>query len=54
MERFQKEELFDSNIWETLKEVEIVDDYKVIIRFNEPNVLCILNLARTPNTRGDE
>jgi ABC-type transport system substrate-binding protein len=38
LERFQKENLVNSTYWATLKEVEIVDDYKVIIRFNEPNV----------------
>jgi peptide/nickel transport system substrate-binding protein len=47
LDRFQKEILSDSSYWTSLKEVEIVDDYKVIIRFNEPNVLCLLNLRQT-------
>ena len=39
LERFKKEELVNSTYWVTLEEVEIVDDYKVIIKFSEPNVV---------------
>ncbi|MDD5015395.1 MAG: ABC transporter substrate-binding protein [Atribacterota bacterium] len=49
MERFIKEPTLGSAPqWINLEEVEIVDDYKVIMKFKEPNVVCLNNLAYTP------
>lgn len=38
LERFKNEELVNSTYWTTLEEIEIIDDYKVIIKFSESNV----------------
>jgi len=35
-------------LWVDLKEVEVVDDYTVIVRFNNPNVICLNSLIITP------
>ena len=48
LERFLNEKLFKNSFWETLKEVEIVDDYTVIVRYKVPNVLCLTSLILTP------
>lgn len=48
LERFLNEKLRRGSIWEGLKEVGVVDDYTVIVRFNNPNVLCLTNLIGTP------
>lgn len=49
LERFLNETtLIRRNEWLSLKEVEVVDDYTVIIKFNDTNVLCIANLVHTP------
>ena len=48
LERFLHEKtLRKAFLWEGLKEVEIVDDYTVIIKFNKPNVLCLNVLTQT-------
>jgi len=48
LERFLIEPtLRKAYFWSTLKEVEVVDDYTVIIRFNEPNAVCLYNLIQT-------
>lgn len=49
LERFLHEKaLRKASSWEDLKEVEIVDDYTVIIKFNETNVVCLNNLVMLP------
>lgn len=48
LERFINEKLRRGSDWETLKEVEIIDDYTVIVKFSQPNVVCLTNLVRTP------
>ena len=45
LERFLNEQLAGGADWKTLKEVEIVDDYTVIIKFKQPNALCLNSLA---------
>lgn len=35
-------------LWETLKEVEVVDDYTVTVRYSEPNVVGLVNLIYAP------
>jgi ABC-type transport system substrate-binding protein len=48
LERLKKEELADSSYWDTLEEIETIDDFNITLRFSEPNVLCLLNLSRAP------
>jgi ABC-type transport system substrate-binding protein len=52
LERFFNEDTLITTIapiWrEGLKEVEVVDDYTVILRFNDPNIFCLNILALTP------
>jgi len=49
LERFLTEKtLRRAYLYETLKEVEIIDDYTVIVRFKEPNVLALNNFTLTP------
>ena len=45
LERYLNEKLKKGFNWEGLKEVEIVDDYTVIIRWKQPNVLCLTSLV---------
>jgi len=49
LERFLHEKaLRRGMLWTDLKEVEIVDDYTVIVKFSEINVMCLTTLASTP------
>ena len=51
LERFLTEKTLRGTvgaIWKELKEVEVVDDYTVILRFNDTNILCLNTLAQTP------
>ena len=45
LERYIHENLRSSGKWKTLKEVEVIDDYTAKVIFNEPNVVCLSNLA---------
>ena len=46
LERYINEKLRRGADWDTLKEVEIVDDYTVIIRFKSKNVLALNALSQ--------
>jgi peptide/nickel transport system substrate-binding protein len=35
-------------LWPSLKEVDVVDDYNIIIKFNNTNVMCLASLVYTP------
>ena len=48
LERFVNEKLRRGSDWETLKEVEIVDDYTVIVRYKQPSVLCLTTSIQAP------
>ena len=48
LERYLHETLRRGADWATLKEVEIVDDYTVIIRYTQPNVVCLNTLIISP------
>ena len=48
LERYLNEKLKKGSDWDALKEVEIVDDYTVIVRYKEPNSLCLINLIPSP------
>ena len=49
LERFITNESLRRRIyWTDLKEVEVVDDYTVILRFNDSNVTCLVNQLVAP------
>jgi len=48
IDRFLNEKLDRDTEWLDLKEVEVVDDYTVIIRLTKPNVICLVTITTTP------